>query len=700
MPRQPRESVGIGEFTPERVREVGADFGFMEALNPYLDDFIPPADLPIISEGFHPRAICYYSFTAGETCECFKECDDSSAGCQAFDEEPPCQVWEDDEECNLRMAQETMLDLVIRGMNGAFPFSSYWWTIRNTVTVDCPSADVDYDLHNRVQPYLTSYGEELYHEVSRVQTWDDEPGDEIAANFPANLDPIIVVSPPAGIRYAPGDTMSIGWTAQWALWSMSTNVAVTLRRASDGSLVDTITAAVPCDTNDGTLQYTIPPVSADDYQIRVASGSQVGLSPVFTIKSLNAAADASPTYGKVPLGVSFDGSGSFDTDGTIMSYEWDFDSDGVVDASGVTSSHTYTQAADHTATLTVTDNAGETDSIPVIITAVDIEVTSPAAGETYALGDQMTVSWTCDGGVGSLKLVIATADLSSGKLIVKPVSCGASPYSYTVPTDLTPGSYIVRVRETGGSPVYDDSGIFTLATPPEAVISANPTSGSSPLTVVFDGSGSFDSDGTIASYQWDFDSNGTIDATGATVTHTYTTDGVFTAKLIVTDNDGLSGFDTVPITTCDPGPSTYILYPTSVPNRNDWTQESNIIGPYDGNKAEGQPGGTTYLKATDFDDLTLPVCRTITKVECGALARFTNGESSKARIAESHSNTQNFLSLGSNWVWRDVDITALEAEWTAAEVNALQIGIQRYYANDPPASNLRVGGLRITVTVE
>src|SRR5207249_5717388 len=38
--------------------------------------------------------------------------------------------------------------------------------------------------------------------------------------------------------------------------------------------------------------------------------------------------------------------------------------------------------------------------------------------------------------------------------------------------------------------------------PPVAVISANPTSGTAPLTVNFSGSGSSDPDGTIASYGW------------------------------------------------------------------------------------------------------------------------------------------------------------------------------------------------------
>jgi hypothetical protein len=52
--------------------------------------------------------------------------------------------------------------------------------------------------------------------------------------------------------------------------------------------------------------------------------------------------------------------------------------------------------------------------------------------------------------------------------------------------------------------------------------------------MTFDGSGSFDHEGSLVSYAWAF-GDGTT-GTGATVTHTYTTQGIYLVRLTVTDN--------------------------------------------------------------------------------------------------------------------------------------------------------------------
>ena len=88
--------------------------------------------------------------------------------------------------------------------------------------------------------------------------------------------------------------------------------------------------------------------------------------------------------------------------------------------------------------------------------------------------------------------------------------------------------------------------------PPVARATATPISGTAPLTVAFDGSGSSDTDGTIASCGWTFGDGAT--ATGTAPNHTYNSAGNYSALLTVTDNQGATGTSTVTISVT-PGPT-------------------------------------------------------------------------------------------------------------------------------------------------
>jgi PKD repeat protein len=72
--------------------------------------------------------------------------------------------------------------------------------------------------------------------------------------------------------------------------------------------------------------------------------------------------------------------------------------------------------------------------------------------------------------------------------------------------------------------------------PPVASLTSSASSGTAPLAITFNGSGSTDSDGTIASYSWSF-GDGTS-ATGASVSKTFNTTGSYTVTLTVSDDDG------------------------------------------------------------------------------------------------------------------------------------------------------------------
>ncbi len=81
---------------------------------------------------------------------------------------------------------------------------------------------------------------------------------------------------------------------------------------------------------------------------------------------------------------------------------------------------------------------------------------------------------------------------------------------------------------------------------PIAVAAADSNGGVAPLTVNFDGTGSSDPDGAIASYQWSFGDGET--ASGALASHLYDTPGSYTAALTVADDQGATDTDSVLIT--------------------------------------------------------------------------------------------------------------------------------------------------------
>ncbi len=88
----------------------------------------------------------------------------------------------------------------------------------------------------------------------------------------------------------------------------------------------------------------------------------------------NAVATVDQNSGVVPFSANFTGSNSSDPDGVIAAWSWGF-GDGS-SSSEADPSHSYTAAGSYTATLTVTDDVGATDSASVVITVVDLPDTN------------------------------------------------------------------------------------------------------------------------------------------------------------------------------------------------------------------------------------------------------------------------------------------------------------------------------------
>lgn len=85
---------------------------------------------------------------------------------------------------------------------------------------------------------------------------------------------------------------------------------------------------------------------------------------------------------------------------------------------------------------------------------------------------------------------------------------------------------------------------------PTASFTATPTSGAAPLAVNFNAGASFDPDGSIASYAWDF-GDGTT-GTGVTPSRTYAAPGIYNVILTVTDNSGATATTNLTVTATGP----------------------------------------------------------------------------------------------------------------------------------------------------
>ncbi len=110
----------------------------------------------------------------------------------------------------------------------------------------------------------------------------------------------------------------------------------------------------------------------------------------------------------------------------------------------------------------------------------------------------------------------------------------------------------VGVGSAGVVLLLPGCGLLAGNSVPVAIIEAEPTRGEAPLTVEFDASRSYDPDGLIVRYVWDFGDGST--AEGLRVRYTYTQNGIYLATLTVVDAFGARDQDKVRIVVGNPPP--------------------------------------------------------------------------------------------------------------------------------------------------
>jgi len=133
----------------------------------------------------------------------------------------------------------------------------------------------------------------------------------------------------------------------------------------------------------------------------------------------------SPQSPQVNELVTFDGRSSSDPDGTIISYQWDLNGDGRIDATGALVQARFSRAGSFRVTLTVTDNGGLSDSTSKTIQVGQPPPPPPTTPEGFGFfisgegsDDQFRIvvqgdpSWTADHNF-RIKLRMVRTDLAT-----------------------------------------------------------------------------------------------------------------------------------------------------------------------------------------------------------------------------------------------------------------------------------------------
>jgi len=243
--------------------------------------------------------------------------------------------------------------------------------------------------------------------------------------------------------------------------------------------------------------------------------------------------------------ISFNASESYDPDGDIISYFWDFD-DGTNATDVILVEHAYADNGVYVVTLTVTDDDGSTATVTSIkavlnrppVSSFTVSAPTVQTGETVHFdasgskdpdGHIICYVWNFGDGTSAVGVSVSHAYENNGDYMV----------TLTVIDDDGATSSISAVETV-------------LNRPPVALFAKNVTIVKENEAICFNASESYDLDGSIISYFWNF-GDGT-NATGMVMEHAYAEDGNYTITLTVTDDDGASSSVSATVTVKPPAP--------------------------------------------------------------------------------------------------------------------------------------------------
>ncbi len=307
---------------------------------------------------------------------------------------------------------------------------------------------------------------------------------------------------------------------------------------------------VEANTTDATTTYTYETLGAMTPTVTVTdpSGNNATASTSLTVEDTTAPTTSlTANATTLELGdatVALDASGTTDND-EVATFHWDVDGDGTVESttSSPTTTHTYTALGTHTVEVTAEDASGNNASATLDVTVED--TTAPAAALTANRTDvtlsDATVAFDATKTTDAGTIVSILWDWDGDGTAEANTTDATQNHTFTAPANRT--VTVTAVDASGNEDTATLRVNVTDAVAPTAALSVSPNGSATDLkatdTVEFNASNATDND-QLAEFRWDWDGDGSVDATttNATVNRTPPVDGTYTVTVTVVDRGG------------------------------------------------------------------------------------------------------------------------------------------------------------------
>jgi len=431
----------------------------------------------------------------------------------------------------------------------------------------------------------------------------------------------------ATLSYPDGTALQSGTVTASLIYSGTPAVTETFSGVYDSGLKFWFGSYTPKASDPGGLWSLV--VSGSDTSSPSNSGS--GTKAV-TLQDRPPVASSTSTPSSAPTtaAISFDGTASYDPDGTVVSYSWVFGDQTTGTGSLVT--HSYTYAKTYTVTLTVTDNGGVTGSTTSQVTITDrppvVSFTpSPATAST---AQSITLSITVTDPDGTISTT--RVDWGDGMIQLYAGAITSATHSYASTGPSTSKIFTVIITGTDNNASYTSTSSQVTINDRVPTPSFNPSSTALStgqnvtLTII-----AADPDGTVTALKVDW-GDGTIDTLSGTATsdiHRYSSTGtstsnIFTITVNATDNSGSTGKYSSQVTVSDRPPVvTFAESPASVS-----TGQTVTIA-----ITSSDPDGTISSTKVDWGDGTVDILTGAPKTDTHQYASTGSASSKTFAIA-------------------------------------------------------------------